>query len=84
MTTGHLGFGDHPAYSGNRDPYFKSKGRNSIKEMKTPEDLQERLTMLRSTSDLVLAQVENNIKAVLLSKNFSYEAAGAYSACSPY
>jgi hypothetical protein len=33
---------------------------------------------------LVLAQVENNIKAVLLAENFSYQAAGIYASSSPY
>jgi hypothetical protein len=84
MTTGRLGFGNQRSYAGNRDPYFKSKARNSLKELKSLADLQERLATLQFNSDLVLAQVQSNIKAVLLGENFSYPAAGSYAASSPY
>jgi hypothetical protein len=32
----------------------------------------------------LLAQVESNLKTVLIGKNFSYDAAGAEASCFPY
>jgi hypothetical protein len=84
LATGRLGLGGQPNYAGTRDPYFKGKSKNGLRDIKTQEDLQERLNNLHSNAGLVLAQVENNIKAVLLAENFSYQAAGTYASSSPY
>jgi hypothetical protein len=84
MAMGRLGFGGQPNYAGTQDPYYKGKSKNGIREIKMQEDLQERLNNLQAKASLVLAQVENNIKAVLLAENSSYHSAGTFASSSPY
>jgi hypothetical protein len=81
---GRLGFGGKPNYAGTRDPYYKGKSKNDIRDIKTQKDLKDTLNNLQANSSLVLAQEENSIKAVLLAKNCTYHSAGTFALSSPY
>jgi hypothetical protein len=83
ISTGRLGIGGQQMFAGNRDPYYKSKNKTGLRDIKGPDDLEERLHILQANSDLLLAQVESNLKAVLLREN-SYDSAGTYASCSPH